>query len=278
MKDPEGSLVRAPDSDFDSFAPALVRVLAGTFMTSSIPLLLALDTAQEDCAAALLRDGKLLAVRCEHVGNRHAECVLGLIDAVLAEAGETKANLSAVAFGAGPGSFTGLRVACGVAQGLAWALRLPVLAVSNLEAAALLAAREKGLAPGERIFVANDARMNECYAALYEVCDPATGRYFTCLTEPALLKPEAVPAAAREGGAKLVAGSAPVQFPEVFDATRLEGIELYPRTASAPEEIALLGEAMFRRGEAVEPQAAAPIYVRNRVALTMAERAAGEKL
>lgn len=278
MEDPEGSPVRAPDSDFDSFAPALVRVLAGTFMTSSIPLFLALDTAQEDCAAALLRDGKLLAVRCEHVGNRHAECVLGLIDAVLAEAGETKANLSAVAFGAGPGSFTGLRVACGVAQGLAWALRLPVLAVSNLEAAALLAAREKGLAPGERIFVANDARMNECYAALYEVCDPATGRYFTRLTEPALLKPEAVPAAAREGGAKLVAGSAPVQFPEVFDATRLEGIELYPRTASAPEEIALLGEAMFRRGEAVEPQAAAPIYVRNRVALTMAERAAGEKL
>ena len=102
-----------------------MRALAGTFMTSSNPLLLALDTAQEDCAAALLRDGKLLAVRCEHVGNRHAECVLGLIDAVLAEAGERKASLSAVAFGAGPGSFTGLRVACGVAQGLAWALQLP---------------------------------------------------------------------------------------------------------------------------------------------------------
>ena len=98
------------------------------------PVIFVVDTAQEDLTVALMRGRRLLAARTEHVGNRHAERVLGLSALVLADAGLAKKDIEVVGFGEGPGSFTGLRVACGVAQGLAGALETPVVAVSNLEA------------------------------------------------------------------------------------------------------------------------------------------------
>ena len=131
-------------------------------------VILVVDTAQEDLTVALRRGEAMLAARTEHVGNKHAERVLGLVAEVLEEAGLEKRAIGVVGFGAGPGSFTGLRVACGVAQGLAWALEVPVVALSNLEALAEHTLAEKPLAPGKRIAAVNDARMNECYAALYE--------------------------------------------------------------------------------------------------------------
>ena len=86
--------------------------------------ILALDTAHQRCSAALLsRDGEVSAWKSETVGNKHAERILAMIDELLAECGAEKKDIALTAFGAGPGSFTGLRVACGVAQGIAWALK-----------------------------------------------------------------------------------------------------------------------------------------------------------
>ena len=97
-----------------------------------IPHILALDTAQEDCGAAiLLADGSLF-MHVEHVGSRHSERLLPMVRDLIHEAGIEKTDLGLIAFGEGPGSFTGLRVACGAAQGLAWALEVPVAQVSNL--------------------------------------------------------------------------------------------------------------------------------------------------
>ena len=90
-----------------------------------IPHILALDTAQEDCGAAiLLADGSLF-MHVEHVGSRHSERLLPMVRDLIHEAGIEKTDLGLIAFGEGPGSFTGLRVACGAAQGLAWALEVP---------------------------------------------------------------------------------------------------------------------------------------------------------
>lgn len=244
-------------------------------MTEERPqLILALDTAQEDCAAALCdAGGRLLAERVEHVGNKHAERLLALVSEVLAEAGARKADLGLIAFGAGPGAFTGLRVACGVAQGLAWALGLKTAPVTNTEASASAYAAAVGAPAGTRICVANDARMSECYAAVYAVT--AAGRLEE-VAAPVLVKPDAVLAFACSAGASVLIGSAPAAYPDAFAGSQSLAVESVP--ASSPAAIAKIGAEMLRAGAVVEPSAAAPLYVRNRVALTMAERAAGERL
>lgn len=247
-----------------------------TRMSETKPtLILALDTAQEDCAAALLdvRTGRIKE-RVERVGNKHAERLLTLVGEVLAEANVSKKDVDLVAFGAGPGAFTGLRVACGVAQGLAWALDCLTAPVANTEALAHAFAKKEKLPPKTRIFVANDARMAECYAALYEVSED--DQRLITVTAPELVKPEAVPAAARAAGASVVLGSAPAAYPEAFAG--VEDLRLEVTTSSVPAAIAEIAAFLSAAGETVVPAAAAPLYVRNRVALTMAERAAGERL
>ena len=101
------------------------------------PVILAIDTATELCSVAVLH--ARLDERCEAVGQKHSERVLPLVDLVLREAGLRLRDVDAFAFGAGPGSFTGLRIACGVVQGLAYACRRPVVAVGNLRALAAAA-------------------------------------------------------------------------------------------------------------------------------------------
>lgn len=129
--------------------------------------LLALDTATEACSAAVLVEGDVLE-RYELAPRRHAALILPMIEAVLAEAGIGVTQLDAVAFGRGPGAFTGVRVAVGVAQGIAFAADLPVVPVSTLAALALGAGRETGYT---RIVAALDARMGEVYWGTYVVTD-----------------------------------------------------------------------------------------------------------
>ena len=128
--------------------------------------LLALETSSSRCGVALLRaaDGRLDVTVREHEGSQeHAERLLPMAGELLAEAGLAPGALHAVAFGQGPGGFTGLRVACGVAQGMALGLDIPVLpVVSHLAVAA-----QTGAAPGQAVLVALDARMNEVYLAVY---------------------------------------------------------------------------------------------------------------
>src|SRR3954470_1134098 len=115
----------------------------------------ALETSTEWCSAALWLDGEIVALE-ERAGNRHAERLLPMLDELCARAGLKPAQLGAIAFGAGPGSFTGLRIACGVAQGVALAAGLPVLGVPTLHALA-----EESGAP--RVIACLDARMGEVY-------------------------------------------------------------------------------------------------------------------
>ena len=127
--------------------------------------LLAFDTAGEWCSAALLIDGSV-RFRAEHAGQKHSQLLAPMLDELLAEAGLSYRQLDGLAFGCGPGSFTGLRIACGVAQGLALGADLPVLAISTLAALAQQAFRQHGR---RQILSAFDARMAEVYWAAYRI-------------------------------------------------------------------------------------------------------------
>ena len=134
--------------------------------------IISIETSTEYCSVALWQDG-VLTGRGEHAGQKHSEMLMAMLDGVLKEAGVILAQLDGIAFGAGPGSFTGVRIACGVAQGLALGANLPVIGICTLQAVALESGHDK-------VISALDARMAEVYFAVYEtseagwitVCEP----------------------------------------------------------------------------------------------------------
>lgn len=230
--------------------------------------LIALDTATESVSAALL-EGKELTVRLETERNRHTERLLPLVDEVLKEKSLTAADLDAVAFGAGPGAFTGLRVACGVAQGLAWALEKPVVAVSNLQAAAL---RARAAGAAGVVLIALDARMGECYVGVYDLTDAMP----RALTEPELVKPEDAGEIAARHGCTVAAGSGVDLYAEKLGLGQT--VKVICGVSPDAGDIARIAVEMASRGETTTAALASPVYVRNRVALTIEERARGERL
>ena len=225
--------------------------------------LLALETATEACSVALWLDGELLE-RFELAPRGHAERVLPWAEALLAEAGLALGRLDAVAFGRGPGAFTGLRIACGVAQGLALGAGLPVVPVSTLAALAQGAVEEGR----ERVLAALDARMGEVYWGPYRrgpegLAVPAG--------EEAVLPPGAVPLP--EGAGWWGAGPGWAAHGEVLAARlrdRLAGRapQLLPRAGA----VARLAAAAFARGEILPPEEALPVYLRRQVATPRARR------
>lgn len=225
--------------------------------------ILALDTATEFVSAALATDDSV-TLRAPADVNRHSETLLPLVDELMTEAGCHLADVTAVAFGAGPGAFTGLRVACGVAQGLAWGAEKPVLMVSTLAATALASGRTG------KILVTLDARMGECYAGLCTVSEDGKVN----AGEPSLIKPEA--AGEMAAGADAVVGSALAVHLEKMNLPA--GIATDAAVRADASHIALVGAQMWAEGLAVPADEAAPLYVRNRVALTIDQRRAGEKL
>ena len=225
------------------------------------PVILAIDTATELCSVAVLRGERAIA-RTENVGQKHSDRVLPLVDALLGEAGLRMTEIDAFAFGAGPGSFTGLRIACGVVQGLAYASNRPVIAVGNLRA---LAARAFADHPhAASALAAIDARMHEAYCGAYRNDDDVSE-----IRAPALEAPAALPAIAREAGVPLVAGDALTVFPDVWAGL---AVERDPACRGGAAEIAQLARVDFLRGRAVRAADAMPAYVRDRVALTIDER------
>jgi len=130
-----------------------------------MPNILALDTSSDNCSVALYQSGEL-ALACELAPRKHTQLILPMVQSILDEQGLALEALDAIAFGCGPGSFTGIRIAAGVAQGLAFGLDCSVYAISNLEAMALQSYREHGV---KNVLVAIDARMNEVYWSLCSV-------------------------------------------------------------------------------------------------------------
>ena len=226
------------------------------------PTLLAIDTATEFCSIALMRAGRVVE-RTEHVGQSHSSLVLPWIEAMLGGSGLKLADCDAIAFGAGPGSFTGLRIACGVAQGLAWGAVKPVVPIGNLAAMAFVAAA--GADGPRRVACAIDARMQQAYWAVFDV----SGLQVSEVSPPALTDAATLAGNIRAFAPAIVAGNALRVFADSWPAGHEE---LMPDLRASAGAIAALAARAWVEGRAVTPAEARPLYVRDRVAQTIEDR------
>lgn len=216
--------------------------------------ILAFDTATEACSAALSLDGEVRE-RYQIAPRQHAQLILGMMDELLAKAGIGLAQLDALAFGRGPGSFIGVRIATGVVQGIAFARDLPVVPVSTLAA----------LAQGvdqPRVLAAIDARMHEVYWAAYQRDDAGI---MQLLGEEALTPADQVvlPAGIEPWyGAGTGWHDEGPQLADHLPQVTEYAADVFPHAAC----VARLGEAGFRLGQAVAAEQAQPVYLRDQVA------------
>jgi tRNA threonylcarbamoyladenosine biosynthesis protein TsaB len=228
---------------------------------------LALDTATEACSVALLTDGGVFGV-CKEVGRGHAEQILGMVDAVLGEAGFVLEMLDGIAASIGPGAFTGVRISVSVAQGLAFGAGLPVAPVTTLEALALQAMR----AGADQALACLDARMGEVYWGCFSA-DPARGLIARGVPAVGAAASVSVPLAGPYAGI----GRGFRAYPALQS---LAGLYLPPEacdTLPDARDMAQLGAIRLAAGEGVDPAELAPLYLRDKVALTEAERAAAKR-
>lgn len=219
--------------------------------------ILAIETSSELASVALLHREQLISREASGV-QTHSQTVLPMVQALLAQAGIPLSACDAIAFGAGPGSFTGVRTACGVAQGLAFGADLPVVPVVTLLAMAQACREACG---AEDVLVALDARMEEVYWAQYRFRNG-----WQRVMPPALSAPGEV----RMEGSAIACGNGLVAYASAFDAYKDRMPEIMPHAS----QVARLAEAEFAAGRAVKAHEAQPIYLRNKVALTTAERMA----
>jgi len=221
--------------------------------------ILALETSTEYCSVALWQDGNVVN-RCELVGQRHSELLIGILDSLLHEAGVKISELNGIAFGAGPGSFTGVRIACGVTQGLALGADLPVVGVCTLQALAQAAGHDK-------VIAALDARMGEIYHAVYE---KRAGSWVT-ICEPNLCLPQQAPQV--PGSGWFGTGSGFTMYGAVLNnryAGQISGSDIQ----AVPQAIAIAEFAapLFSAGQGMDAAQAMPFYLRDKVALKTSER------
>lgn len=221
-------------------------------------LILALETSTELGSCALWRDGELVERRCP-AGQSHSETLLPLVRELLGEAGLKVAQLDAIAFGVGPGAFTGLRVACGIAQGLAVAANLPLVPVTSLEAMAEMTAAEQVLA-------LLDARMGEVYSGSYR----RSAEGYLLQGEIRVSSPGDVLLPTDAGW--LACGNAPAAYPELQTRLAARGISLQTGILPTAAALARLAAPRVARGEGIDAALAIPLYIRDKVAKTVAER------
>ncbi len=223
--------------------------------------ILALDTATENCSAALWIDGHLVQRELE-AERGHAELILGMIDELLRESATQLAQMDAIAFGRGPGSFTGVRLAASVTQGLAFGAGVPVVPISDLRAVAQRAAGDD--VASQRVLVCNDARMQEVYWACFE-------RGPDGLMLPAGLERVSKPSDVQlpDEWAALAINGAGRGFAAYTDlrmnlSGRLNRVD--DAVLPGAREIAILAVADVGAGRVHPPEAAVPVYIRNDVA------------
>lgn len=219
--------------------------------------ILALDTSTEYCSAALWIDGE--ERQClEHAGQLHSQLLLPMVDRLLGEGGLTLRGLDAIAAAVGPGSFTGLRIATAVGQGLAFGAELPVVPVGTLEA---LAAGSESV----EVATALDARMGEVYFAAYR----RRGHDLDIVVAPTLASPDAVPFL--PPGAWVGCGVGFDRFGAALTA-RLGAIAIVHDRHPEARCVARIAARRLAAGERHAADALVPLYLRDKVALTTAER------
>lgn len=218
--------------------------------------ILAFDTSAAAFSVALFIDGEYH----EHFAiapRQHAQLILTKIDAMVAEAGCGLKDFDAIAFGAGPGSFTGLRIACSVAQGLAFGADKPVIPVSTLQALAVRAQREFG---AERVITALDARMQEIYWGAYQ----SNQGLMQAMVEPMVLAPADSPIL--QGADFHGTGSGfdvyAALLSEVYDA---QIVAIHNDQNVHAADVAAIAIHEFNQGRLVEPWQALPVYLRDQV-------------
>lgn len=219
--------------------------------------ILAIDASSEACSVALLNNNEIVD-RYDVVPRKHTELILPMVDEVLAEAGLSLSQLDAIAFNRGPGSFTGVRVSTSVAQGLAYAVDLPVIPVSGLATVAQGAWRSK---QHGNVIVMLDARMEEVYWAYYQITD-------NCMK---LVGEEHVSPAgniSKPGEADWIAVGSGVNVynKEIQEWVGNSNIKLnmdsqYPQA----RDVAELARMEFVTGNAVTAMQAQPVYIRDKV-------------
>ncbi len=235
---------------------------------------LALETSTEYCSVAIYQNGNLQS-HSEWAGQRHSELLLEMIAQVMNEAGMKLSQLDGIAFGAGPGSFTGVRIACGVAQGLALGADLPVLGVCTLQAVAHVAGRDK-------VIAAIDTRMNEVYFAAYQIqaSQMQSGQMqsgenkpceWTTVCEPVLSLPQGTPDVVGSGwygaGSGFLSHGAALRARYGIQLTGVDAT-IIPQASA----IAQLAAPLFDAGQGQDAALALPLYLRDKVALKISER------
>jgi tRNA threonylcarbamoyladenosine biosynthesis protein TsaB len=228
--------------------------------------ILALDTSTQWLSAALY-DGRNVVETRECAGNASSTRILPVIGELLARGATSLAQLDGIAYGAGPGSFTGLRIACGIAQGLAFGADLPVFGVSTLEALAQAACRTRGWL---NVLACLDARMHEVYVAAYERKDNG----LAVVREASVCKPDEIDAHGLDG----FYGTGDGFFAYPALAQRLGLVDCDPLLIPDAHSTAQCAWPRVIAGAGLPAEQAQPLYVRHRVALTSAERAAGLRL
>ena len=218
------------------------------------------DTATDALACALWADGELLEHH-ETAPRQHADRVLSVVDRLLAEAGVARFDLDAIGFGRGPGSFTGLRIAAGIAQGLAFALDVPAVPVSTLAVIAQGALRENG---SRQVLALLDARLGEVYAGAMRA-DARTG-IMRAIRDERLCRPEDLGEGLGAEGEWTASGPGWTVCPDALPpglGARLERIE--PDRLPRARDLAFLVRAGWKEGLPVAAERALPVYLRRQV-------------
>ncbi|MFM5410348.1 tRNA (adenosine(37)-N6)-threonylcarbamoyltransferase complex dimerization subunit type 1 TsaB [Aeromonas veronii] len=219
--------------------------------------ILAVDTATEACSAALLVGDKLFS-RWEEAPRDHTRKILPMVQAVLEDAGISLSDLDAIAFGRGPGSFTGVRIGISVAQGLAFGAGVPLIGISTLAAMAQGAYRLDG---AQQVLTAIDARMNEVYFGRYELID---GR-MQLVGDEVVSDPVAlVDARGKLAGRVTCVGTGFETYGETLSGLADELAVSQVRFPAA-EDMLPLARAAWLAGEAVPVEQATPVYLRDKV-------------
>jgi tRNA threonylcarbamoyladenosine biosynthesis protein TsaB len=217
--------------------------------------ILALDTATEACSAAIIVDSEI-SEKSLIAPRRHADLILSMIDELLSDSGVALSELDAIAFGRGPGAFTGIRIAAGIVQGLAYGADLPVIPISTL--AALAQGTNEN---SDFIISAIDARMSEIYTAIYRLDDSGL---VVGITEETVIKADDF--LISEQGTYYGVGTGWVTYNDIMSSKigkQLIGYcgECYPQS----RDILLLAKQEYEKGNLVKPEDAIPVYIRNKV-------------